>query len=66
MKYPSLAICPNVVMVQVDFDATTTERTFYRNLLTELREAAAVNLAFNYGSRLMVQRRQLAGRPADR
>ncbi len=28
---------PNVMMVQVDFDATTTERAFYRALLTELR-----------------------------
>ena len=28
---------PNVVMVQVDFDATTTERAFYRSLLTKLR-----------------------------
>lgn len=28
---------PNVVMVQVDFDATTTERSFYRALLNELR-----------------------------
>jgi hypothetical protein len=28
---------PNVVMVQVDFDATLTERAFYRALLTELR-----------------------------
>lgn len=28
---------PNVVMVQVDFDATTTERAFYRDLLAELR-----------------------------
>lgn len=28
---------PNVVMVQVDFDATVTERAFYRSLLTELR-----------------------------
>ena len=28
---------PNVVMVQVDFDATTSERAFYRELLSELR-----------------------------
>jgi hypothetical protein len=28
---------PNVVMVQVDFDATTSERAFYRQLLTALR-----------------------------
>jgi hypothetical protein len=28
---------PNVVMVQVDFDATTSERQFYRRLLTALR-----------------------------
>ena len=28
---------PNVAMVQVDFDATATERAFYRALLTELR-----------------------------
>jgi len=32
-----LASLPNVVMVQVDFDATATERAFYRDLLTELR-----------------------------
>ncbi len=28
---------PDVVMVQVDFDATVSERDFYRSLLTELR-----------------------------
>src|SRR4029077_5738623 len=28
---------PNVVMVQVDFDATESGRTFYRDLLMELR-----------------------------
>jgi len=28
---------PNVVMVQIDFDATTSERSFYRSLLTKLR-----------------------------
>lgn len=28
---------PNVVMVQVDFDATKSERDFYRRLLSELR-----------------------------
>ncbi len=28
---------PNVRMVQVDFDATVSERAFYRKLLTELR-----------------------------
>lgn len=32
-----LGSLPNVVMVQVDFDATTTERSFYRALLNELR-----------------------------
>ena len=32
-----LGSLPNVVMVQVDFDATTSERTFYRELLTQLR-----------------------------
>jgi hypothetical protein len=32
-----VASLPNVVMVQVDFDATKTERDFYRQLLTELR-----------------------------
>ncbi len=32
-----LGSLPNVVMVQVDFDATTTERSFYRSLLNELR-----------------------------
>lgn len=32
-----LGTLPNIVMVQVDFDATTTERSFYRALLNELR-----------------------------
>ena len=32
-----LASMPNVVMVQVDFDATRSERAFYRELLTQLR-----------------------------
>lgn len=32
-----LGSLPNVVMVQVDFDATLTERAFYRSLLFELR-----------------------------
>ncbi|MGH9932426.1 MAG: hypothetical protein ACREA9_24750 [Pyrinomonadaceae bacterium] len=32
-----LGALPNVVMVQVDFDATTRERAFYRELLTQLR-----------------------------
>ena len=32
-----LGSLPNVVMVQVDFDANTTERSFYRELLEELR-----------------------------
>ncbi len=32
-----LAQLPNVVMVQVDFDATTRERSFYRSLLVKLR-----------------------------
>jgi hypothetical protein len=32
-----LGSLPSVVMVQVDFDATATERAFYRSLLTELR-----------------------------
>jgi hypothetical protein len=33
-----LALPPNVSMVQVDFDATTTQRQFYRTLLIELRK----------------------------
>ncbi|HEX9545224.1 MAG TPA: hypothetical protein VF955_08565 [Pyrinomonadaceae bacterium] len=33
-----LALLPNVPMVQVDFDATTTQRQFYRALLIELRK----------------------------
>ncbi|HEV7747363.1 MAG TPA: DUF3142 domain-containing protein [Pyrinomonadaceae bacterium] len=33
-----LGSLPNVVMVQVDFDATTSERKFYRKLLVQLRE----------------------------
>jgi hypothetical protein len=32
-----LGSLPNVVMVQVDFDATTTQRSFYRKLLSGLR-----------------------------
>jgi len=32
-----LGSLPNVVMVQVDFDATTNQRAFYRELLTQLR-----------------------------
>lgn len=32
-----LASLPNVVMVQVDFDAKATERAFYRSLLTAIR-----------------------------
>ena len=32
-----LGTLPNVVMVQVDFDARTSERAFYRELLTQLR-----------------------------
>jgi hypothetical protein len=32
-----LGSLPNVVMVQVDFDATTSERAFYRELLVQLR-----------------------------
>ena len=32
-----LGTLPNVVMVQVDFDATASERAFYRELLTQLR-----------------------------
>jgi hypothetical protein len=37
VEISELASLPNVVMVQVDFDATVTERAFYRSLLTELR-----------------------------
>jgi hypothetical protein len=33
-----LSSLPNVVMVQVDFDATTSERAFYRELLVQLRQ----------------------------
>jgi len=32
-----LGSLPHVVMVQVDFDATTTQRSFYRELLRDLR-----------------------------
>lgn len=32
-----LGSLPNVVMVQVDFDASTSERAFYRELLVQLR-----------------------------
>ncbi len=34
-----LARLPNVSTIQIDFDATTTEREFYRALLTELRRS---------------------------
>lgn len=33
-----LGTLPNVVMVQVDFDATASERAFYRDLLIQLRQ----------------------------
>jgi hypothetical protein len=32
-----LALLPNVSMIQVDFDATTSQREFYRHLLIKLR-----------------------------
>ena len=34
-----LASLPKVSMIQVDFDATTSQREFYRNLLTRLRKS---------------------------
>lgn len=34
---------PNVVMVQVDFDATASQRAFYRSMLTELRSRLPEN-----------------------
>lgn len=37
VEISELGSLPNVVMVQVDFDAKTSEREFYRSLLTELR-----------------------------
>lgn len=37
VEISELSNLPNVVMVQVDFDAGLTERSFYRNLLIELR-----------------------------
>jgi len=38
IEISQLALLPNVLMVQVDFDATTTQRQFYRTLLIELRK----------------------------
>jgi hypothetical protein len=37
LEISKLGSLPNVVMVQVDFDAKASERPFYRSLLTELR-----------------------------
>lgn len=37
VEISKLGSLPNVVMVQVDFDAKASERAFYRSLLTELR-----------------------------
>jgi hypothetical protein len=37
VEISKLGSLPNVVMVQVDFDAKVSERAFYRSLLTELR-----------------------------
>lgn len=38
VEIAELASLPNVVMVQVDFDATVSERAFYRSMLGELRK----------------------------
>jgi Protein of unknown function (DUF3142) len=38
MEISQLASLPNVSTIQVDFDATTTEREFYRAILIELRK----------------------------
>jgi hypothetical protein len=37
LEISKLAILPNVVMVQVDFDAKASERAFYRSLLNAIR-----------------------------
>jgi len=37
VEISQLGSLPNVVMVQVDFDAKASERAFYRSMLTELR-----------------------------
>jgi hypothetical protein len=37
LEISKLGSLPNVVMVQIDFDARATERAFYRSLLTALR-----------------------------
>lgn len=38
LEISQLASLPNVSMIQVDFDATTSQREFYRALLIELRK----------------------------
>ncbi|HEV7681714.1 MAG TPA: hypothetical protein VGO68_06305 [Pyrinomonadaceae bacterium] len=42
-----LGSLPNVVMVQMDFDATTSERAFYRELLVQLREKLSQSTALS-------------------
>ena len=42
-----LAQLPRVVAVQIDFDATLTERNFYRELLTQVRQRLPVETALS-------------------
>jgi hypothetical protein len=42
-----LGSLPKVVMVQVDFDATSSERAFYRELLTELRSRLPTSISLS-------------------
>lgn len=43
----ALARLPNVVAVQIDFDAMTSERVFYSGLLTKVREAMPPGIALS-------------------
>lgn len=43
----ALARLPNVVAVQIDFDATISERVFYSGLLTKVREALPPRIALS-------------------
>jgi hypothetical protein len=39
-----MASLPNVSAIQIDFDATKSERTFYRELITDLRQRLPANV----------------------
>ncbi len=68
VEISELASLPNVVMVQVDFDAKASERSFFLSFYADRtkNEAPAVDPTFNYGPGLLVQGRQLVGRPGCR